>query len=66
MNRFAMKLAEIRRAIDEDLRVHWQNQEHEAIQFAMAYRYFIRSKTIDYCIDLTWAMGCPLQEKGES
>ena len=61
----AMKLAEIRRAVDEGLMVHWQNREHEVIRSSMHPSYFIRSTATGHCIGLTWADGWTLNGKEE-
>lgn len=61
----AMKLAEIRRAVDEGLMVHWQSQEYEVIRSSMHPFYLIRSRATDHCIGLTWADGVTLNGKEE-
>lgn len=61
----AMKLAEIRRAVDEGLMVHWQNREYEVIRSSMHPSYLIRSRATGHCIGLTWADGVTLNGKEE-
>jgi hypothetical protein len=60
-----MKLAEIRRAVDEGLIVHWQNREYEVIRSSMHSAYLIRSRATGHCIGLTWADGVTLNGKEE-
>lgn len=60
-----MKIAEIRRAVDEGLRVHWQNPEYEVIRSSVDSRYLIRSSATGHCIGLTWADGDTLNGKEE-
>jgi hypothetical protein len=61
----AMKFAEIRRAVDEGLIVHWQNLEYEVIRSPMHPSYLIRSTATGHCIGLTWADGVTLNGKEE-
>ena len=61
----AMKLAEIRRAVDEGLMVHWQHREYEVIRSSMHPSYLIRSTATGHCIGLTWADGVTLNGKEE-
>lgn len=60
-----MKLAEIRRAVDEGLRVHWQNQGYEVVRSSGLPSYLIRSNATGHCIGLTWADGVTLNGKEE-
>lgn len=60
-----MKLAEIRRAVDEGLRVHWQNLEYEVVQSSVNSPYLIRCSSTGHCICLTWADGVTLNGKEE-
>jgi hypothetical protein len=61
----SMKFAEIRRAVDEGLMVHWQNHEYEVIRASMHPSYLIRSTATGHCIGLTWADGVTLNGKEE-
>ena len=56
----AMKLAEIRRAVDEGLIVHWQNRGYEVIHSSTHPSYLIRFTATGHCIGLTWADGVTL------
>lgn len=60
-----MKLPEIRRAVDEGLRVYWQNLEYEVVRSSTHPLYFIRSSATGHCIGLTWADGVTLNGKEE-
>ena len=55
-----MKIAEIKRAVDEGLKVHWQNREYGVISSSLHSRYLIRSIATGHCIGLTWADGVTL------
>lgn len=61
----AMKLAEIRRAVDEGLMVFWQNREYQIIPSSMHPSYLIRSTATGHCIGLTRADGVTLNGKEE-
>jgi hypothetical protein len=58
-----MKLAEIYRAIDEGLMVHWQNKSYEVVPSSKAGSYLIRCQATDHCIGLTQADGATLNGK---
>ncbi len=60
-----MKIAEIKRAVDEGLKVHWQNSEYVVISSSLHSRYLIRSIATGHCIGLTWADGVTLNGKEE-
>lgn len=60
-----MKIAEIKRAVDEGLKVHWQNREYVVISSSLHSRYLIRSIATGHCIGLTWADGVTLNGKEE-
>ena len=56
----SMKLAEIHRAVDEGLMVHWQNKGYEVVCFSNARQYLIRCHATGHCIGLTQADGLTL------
>lgn len=60
-----MKLAEIRRSVDEGLTVHWQSRDYEVVASSSHSSYLIRSKATGHCIALTWADGATLNGKEE-
>jgi len=60
-----MKLTEILRAVDEGLKVHWQNQSYEVVPSSKARSYLIRCQATDHCIGLTQADGATLNGKEE-
>jgi hypothetical protein len=60
-----MKLAEIRRALDEGLRVHWQTIDYEVIRSTGSSDCFIRCVLNGHCIGLTHADGVTLNGKEE-
>ena len=60
-----MKLSEIRRAVDEGLKVHWQNREYQVVRSSVDPSYLIRSKATGHCIGLTWADGVTLNGNDE-
>jgi hypothetical protein len=59
----SMKLAEILRAVDEGLMVHWQNQSYEVVPSSKARSYLIRCQATGHCIGLTQADGATLNGK---
>lgn len=60
-----MKLAEILRAVDEGLTVHWQSESYEVVRSTNARSYLISSKATGNCIGLTQADGSTLNGKEE-
>jgi hypothetical protein len=58
-----MTLAEILRALDEGLPVHWQNPGYVVEGAAGGGPYVIRSLSTGHCICLTWADGTTLNGK---
>jgi len=55
-----MTLAEILRALDEGLPVHWQNPGYVVERSAGGATCVIRSLSTGHCISLTWADGITL------
>lgn len=60
-----MRLAEILRAVDEGLLVHWQNPGYVVERSMKRGDCVIRSLSTDNCIGLTWADGKTLNGKEE-
>lgn len=60
-----MKLAEIRRALDEGLRVHWQTRDYEVIRSTGSSECFIKCIATCHCIGLTHADGVTLNGREE-
>jgi hypothetical protein len=60
-----MKLAEILRAVDEGLKVHWQNKSYEVVCSSKNRRYLIRCQATDHSIGLTQADGSTLNGREE-
>jgi hypothetical protein len=58
-----MTLAEILRALDEGLPVHWQNPGYVVERHARGGACVIRSLSTGHCIGLTWADGITLNGK---
>ena len=58
-----MTLAEILRALDEGLPVHWQNNGYVVERPARGGASMIRSLSTGHCICLTWADGITLNGK---
>jgi hypothetical protein len=56
----SMKLAEIHRAVDKGLMVHWQSKGYEVVCSSNARRYLIRCQATGHCIGLTQADGLTL------
>lgn len=52
-----MRLAEIKRAVDEGLRVFWKNRSYEVIKAAGSNDYFIRCAATGHSICLTHTNG---------
>lgn len=52
-----MRPAEIIRAVDEGLKVHWQCPSYEVIRGSMGSGYFIRSLATGHCIKLLQSDG---------
>ena len=61
----AMTLAEILRAVDEGLPVHWQNPDYLVERPAGGGPCVIRSLSTGHCIGLTWKDGITLNGKEE-
>ena len=59
----AMKASEIRRALDEGLRVFWADRSYEVIKGKLSGDYFIRSAVTGHCIGLTHYDGITLNGK---
>lgn len=60
-----MTLAEILRAVDEGLPVHWQNHGYLVERAANGGGCVIRSLSTGHCIGLTWTDGMTLNGKEE-
>ena len=58
-----MTLAEIHRALDEGLPVHWQSPSYGVERSAGCGTCVIRSLSTGHCICLTWADGITLNGK---
>lgn len=58
-----MKAADIRRALDEGLRVYWVDHSYEVIRGKPSGDYFIRSVGTGHCIGLTHSDGITLNGK---
>jgi len=63
--RGVMTLAEILRAVDEGMPVHWQNPGYLVERPAGGGACVIRSLSTGHCIGLTWADGMTLNGKEE-
>jgi len=59
-----MLAAEIIRAVDEGLRVHWQCASYEVIRGGTGSGYFIRSRATGHCIMLLRPDGKTLNGDG--
>lgn len=57
---FAMKLAEIKRAISEGQRVCWQNSSYEVIADSAGSDYYIKCLPTGHCIRLVQSDGLTL------
>jgi hypothetical protein len=60
-----MTLAEILRAVDEGLPVHWQNAGYLVKRTSDGGDCVIRSLSTGHCIGLTWADGITLNGRAE-
>ena len=60
-----MTLAEILRAVDEGLTVHWQDEGYVVERAPNGGNCVIRSLSTGHCIGLTWADGITLNGKAE-
>lgn len=60
-----MTLAEILRAVDEGMQVHWQSPCYLVERHAGSTSCVIRSLATGHCIGLTWADGTTLNGKAE-
>ena len=60
-----MTLAEILRAVDEGMPVHWQSPGYLVERPARGGLCVIRSLSTGHCIGLTWADGTTLNGKEE-
>lgn len=60
-----MTLAEILRAVDEGLPVHWQSTAYVVERPAGGRSCVIRCLSTGHCIGLTWADGVTLNGKEE-
>ncbi|MBM5783251.1 MAG: hypothetical protein FJ076_00100 [Cyanobacteria bacterium K_DeepCast_35m_m1_288] len=60
-----MTLAEILRAVDEGMPVHWQSPAYLVERPAGRGACVIRSLSTGHCIGLTWADGTTLNGKEE-
>lgn len=55
-----MLAAEILRAVDEGLKVYWQDPSYEVVRGAGRSGYYIRSRATGHCIRLMQADGSTL------